>query len=289
MKQYLNLMEKILTEGELRNNRTGIDTISVFGLQAKYDLQQGFPLVTTKKVFFKGVVHELLWFLAGDTNIQYLVKNNVRIWNEWAFERYKKTDFYHGESQLEYIEKIKNDDQFAAQFGDLGPIYGHQWRNSNGVDQLKEVIAGIKNNPNSRRLIVDCWNPQEISEMALPPCHTFFQFYVSNNGQTLNLQLYQRSADMFLGVPFNIASYSLLLQLVAQECGLEAGTFVHTIGDGHIYVNHLDQVKLQLTRPPYPLSKITIKPFASIFDVKFEDIELVDYQSHPLIKGMVAV
>lgn len=289
MKQYLNLMNQILTEGEWHPNRTGIDTISVFGLQARYDLRHGFPLVTTKKVFFKGIVHELLWFLAGDTNIKYLVDNNVRIWNEWAFERYAKSNDYQNETLEEYVDKIKNNAEFAKKHGDLGPIYGHQWRNSNGVDQLKEVIKNIKTNPNSRRLIVDCWNPQEIPNMALPPCHTFFQFYVSNENKTLNLQLYQRSADMFLGVPFNIASYALLLQLVAQECHLEAGVFVHTIGDGHIYVNHLEQVKLQLSRNPYPLSMIKIKPFEDLFQVKFDDIELQDYQSHPLIKGQVAV
>lgn len=289
MQQYLDLLAKIKNEGELRQNRTGIDTISLFGAQTRYDLKQGFPLLTTKKVFFKGIVHELLWFISGSTNIKYLVDHKVNIWNEWAYERYKKSTDFQNETINEYIEKIRNDDQFAKDYGDLGPVYGKQWRSFNGKDQLKAVIEQIKTNPDSRRLIVNAWNPNEVDFMALPPCHTFFQFYVSHQGQTLNLQLYQRSADLFLGVPFNIASYALLLQLVAQECGLEAGEFIHTIGDAHIYVNHFEQVDLQLSREPLPLAKIKIKPFTNLFDVQFDDIELVEYQSYAPIRAEVAV
>lgn len=289
MQQYLELLAKIKNEGELRQNRTGIDTISLFGAQTRYDLKKGFPLLTTKKVFFKGIVHELLWFISGSTNIKYLVDHKVNIWNEWAYERYKKTADFQNETINEYIEKIRTDDQFAKDYGDLGPVYGKQWRSFNGKDQLKAVIEQIKTNPDSRRLIVNAWNPNEVDFMALPPCHTFFQFYVSHQGQTLNLQLYQRSADLFLGVPFNIASYALLLQLVAQECGLEAGEFIHTIGDAHIYVNHFEQVDLQLSREPLPLAKIKIKPFTNLFDVQFEDIELVEYQSYAPIRAEVAV
>jgi thymidylate synthase len=289
MQTYLELLTLVKNQGQLRQNRTGIDTISLFGAQAKYDLHQGFPLLTTKKVFFRGIIHELLWFISGNTNIKYLVDNKVNIWNEWAYERFKKSPNFQGETMDQYIEKIRNDTHFAQENGDLGPVYGKQWRNFEGVDQLSWVINEIKKNPDSRRLIVNAWNPKEVANMALPPCHTFFQFYVSNQGKTLNVQLYQRSADLFLGVPFNIASYALLLQLVAQECGMEAGIFTHTIGDAHIYVNHLEQVDLQLSREPLPLPRIQIKPFTSIFDVKFADIELVDYQSYPAIKGMVAV
>lgn len=289
MKQYLEQLKFILQNGKAKTNRTGINTISTFGMQTRYDLKDGFPLITTKKVFFRGILHELLWFIAGDTNIKYLIDNNVFIWNEWAFERFKKSSDYHSETIHQFVELIKNDLTFANKHGELGPIYGKQWRNFNNVDQLKNVIEEIKNNPDSRRLIVNCWNPSEIEKMALPPCHTFFQFYISDNGKKLNLQLYQRSADMFLGVPFNIASYSLLLILVALECDKEVGEFIHTIGDAHIYANHLEQVEEQLTRKPFSLPQINIKNFKSIFEVKFEDVELLNYRSHSPIKGVVAV
>ncbi|CAM9097861.1 thymidylate synthase [Mycoplasma todarodis] len=288
MKQYLTLMEEILESGSKKGDRTGTGTISKFGTQRRYDLTEGFPLLTTKKVFWKAVVHELLWFINGDTNIKYLVDNGVRIWNEWPYESFKNSTEYKNETQAEFVEKIKSDEEFAKKFGELGPVYGKQWRDFEGVDQLKNVIEQIKTNPNSRRLIVSSWNPPHIESMALPPCHTFFQFFV-NNGE-LSLQLYQRSADVFLGVPFNIASYSLLLMMVAQVTGLKAKEFIHTTGDTHIYSNHIEQVNEQLSRKPKALPRVELnKDIKSLFDFTFDDIKLCDYDPHPLIKGKVAV
>jgi thymidylate synthase len=264
MKQYLNLLETILNEGTEKPDRTGTGTISRFGHQMRFDLSEGFPVVTTKKLHLKSIIHELLWFLAGDTNIKYLTDNGVRIWNEWADEN-----------------------------GNLGHIYGYQWRSwptpgGGHVDQISNVINSIKNKPDSRRHIVSAWNVGELDKMNLPPCHVLFQFYVANG--KLSCQLYQRSADVFLGVPFNIASYALLTLMVAQVTGLQPGDFVHTFGDVHIYSNHLEQVKLQLTRKPFPLPTMKINPeIKNIFDFKFEDFELINYQAHPHIKGEVAV
>lgn len=264
MKQYLDLLDRVLKEGTEKGDRTGTGTISVFGHQMRFNLEDGFPCLTTKKLHLKSIIHELLWFLKGDTNIKYLQDNGVRIWNEWADEN-----------------------------GDLGHIYGYQWRSwpdyqGGYIDQITEVINTIKNNPNSRRILVSAWNVADINNMNLPPCHILFQFYVANG--KLSMQLYQRSADIFLGVPFNIASYALLLLMVAQVTGLEPGEFVHTLGDAHIYLNHLEQVKLQLSREPRPLPKMKINPdVKDIFDFKFEDFELTDYNPHPHIKGAVSV
>lgn len=287
MKQYLDLLKFVKDNGVLKNNRTGVNTISYFGTQTRYDLNNGFPLLTTKTVNFKAIVHELLWFISGNTNIKYLVDNGVNIWNEWPYENYKKSSSYKNETQQEFIEKIKTDENFAKEFGNLGPVYGKQWRDFNGVDQLKNIIEEIKINPNSRRLIISAWNPNDVKSMLLPPCHSLFQFYVLNN--KLYCQLYQRSADLFLGVPFNIASYSLLTIMIANECGLAVGEFVHSIGDCHIYENHLDQVNIQLSRTPKKLPKLKIKNKKSIFDYKFEDFELEDYNPDPFIKAPVAV
>lgn len=264
MKQYLDLLRNILENGEKREDRTGTGTISIFGHQMRFHLDEGFPLITTKKVHLRSIIYELLWFLRGETNIRYLVDHQVSIWNEWA------------------------DDQ-----GELGPIYGKQWRffprpDGETVDQISWVIEEIKKNPNSRRLIVSAWNPGEIDKMALPPCHLLFQFYVSNG--KLSCQLYQRSADTFLGVPFNIASYALLTHMVAQVTGLGVGDFIHTIGDAHIYLNHLEQVKEQLTRKPYPLPQLQLNPdVKSIFNFRYEDISINHYVAHPHIKGEVSV
>ncbi|QGS52127.1 thymidylate synthase [Spiroplasma tabanidicola] len=289
MKQYLNLVEDILKNGEKRDDRTNTGTISKFGVQTRYDLREGFPLLTTKKVFFKAVVHEMLWFIKGDTNIKYLVENGVKIWNEWPFEIYKNSKDYQNETIEAFVEKIKNDSDFAKKYGDLGPVYGKQWRNFEGKDQFKWVLNEIKTNPNSRRLIVSSWNPKEVESMALPPCHSLYQFYVSKDGY-LDLQLYQRSGDTFLGVPFNIASYSLLLTLVSLECNLKPRYFIHTIGDAHIYLNHLDQINIQLKREPKKLPTLKVNfDKKSIFDISYEDIVLEDYQSHPVLKGVVAV
>ncbi|NLC41390.1 MAG: thymidylate synthase [Erysipelothrix sp.] len=289
MKQYLDLCQYVLANGQPKSDRTGVGTLSTFGYQMRFDLSEGFPLLTTKKVYVRAIIHELLWFIKGETNIRPLVLNNVRIWNEWPYRDYSQSSSFQGESLEEFIEKIKNDEEFARQHGDLGPVYGKQWRNFSGVDQLQELIQQIKENPMSRRLILSAWNPAEIDKMALPPCHMFMQFYVSQDGK-LSCQLYQRSADIFLGVPFNIASYALLTYLIADVTGLEVGEFVHTLGDAHIYNNHQDQIKLQLTREPYPLPKLKLlNSYENIEDYKFEDIEIVDYQSHPAIKGVVAV
>lgn len=264
MQNYLQLLQHILDTGEHKTDRTGTGTQSVFGHQLRFDLQKGFPLVTTKKVHLKSIIHELLWFLKGETNISYLKENNVKIWDEWADEN-----------------------------GDLGPVYGKQWRSWEGkdgkvVDQVSDLIKQIKSNPDSRRLIISAWNVTDLPEMALMPCHTMFQFYVASG--KLSCQLYQRSADVFLGVPFNIASYALLTMMIAQVCDLEPGEFIHTFGDVHIYNNHREQVELQLSRDTYPLPTMKINPeVKDIFSFKFEDFELVNYQSHPAIKAPVAV
>ena len=264
MQQYLNLLNRILTEGTQKGDRTGTGTLSIFGHQMRFDLRDGFPLLTTKKLHLKSIIYELLWFLRGDTNVHYLQEHGVRIWNEWADEN-----------------------------GELGPVYGHQWRSwpdykGGTIDQIKNVVDMIKHNPDSRRILVTAWNPAEVDDMALPPCHCLFQFYVADG--RLSLQLYQRSADSFLGVPFNIASYALLLQMIAQVTGLEAGEFIHTTGDTHLYLNHLEQAKLQLTREPRPLPKMKINPdVKDIFDFKYEDFELIGYDPLPHIPGVVAV
>ena len=274
MKQYLDLVSHVLENGNEKGDRTGTGTKSVFGYQMRFDLSEGFPMVTTKKLHLKSIVYELLWFLKGDTNIKYLQENGVRIWNEWADEN-----------------------------GDLGPVYGYQWRNWNGneIDQISEIIETLKNNPDSRRMLVSAWNPSVLPDTsnsfsdnvangkaALPPCHAFFQFYVANG--KLSCQLYQRSADIFLGVPFNIASYALFTMMMAQACGLEAGDFIHTFGDAHIYSNHQEQIDLQLSRDPKSLPKMVLNPeVKNIFDFTFDDFTLTDYEHHPHIKGAVAI
>lgn len=289
MKQYLDLCRHVLENGQIKDDRTNTGTISLFGYQMRFDLNEGFPLLTTKKVYTRAIIHELLWFLRGETNIRPLVLNKVRIWNEWPYEKFKQSATYQNETLDEFIEKIIESEAFAFEHGDLGPVYGKQWRDFNGVDQVQQVIEQIKVNPNSRRLIISAWNPSEVDQMALPPCHMFMQFYVSPD-KKLSCQLYQRSADIFLGVPFNIASYALLTHLIADVCGLGVGEFVHTLGDAHIYSNHIDQINLQLSRSPFPLSKLVIKNHHdNIEEYVFEDIEIKDYQSHPTIKGEVAV
>jgi len=264
MRQYLDLMDKILKEGSRKDDRTGTGTLSLFGHQMRFDLSTGFPVLTTKKLHLRSIIHELLWFLKGETNVSYLQENGVRIWNEWADEN-----------------------------GDLGPVYGYQWRSwpvcgGEAVDQISQVIEQIRTKPHSRRIIVSAWNVSEIPKMRLPPCHLLFQFYVADG--RLSCQLYQRSADVFLGVPFNIASYALLTMMVAQVCDLEPGDFVHTLGDAHLYLNHLDQARLQLTRDPLPLPTMRINPeVKSIFGFRFEDFELTGYEAHPHIRATVAV
>ena len=293
MKQYKELLEHILRVGDKKEDRTGTGTISTFGYQMRFDLNEGFPLLTTKKVHLKSIIHELLWFISGSTNIKYLVDNGVRIWNEWPYQIFKKSDDYNGETLKEFVEKVKSSDKFAKQYGELGPVYGRQWRHFEGpdgkfVDQLAQVIEQIKTNPSSRRLIVNAWNPPLIPEMALPPCHMMFHFYVRNN--KLSCQLYQRSADTFLGVPFNIASYALLTMMVAQVCDLELGEFVHTLGDAHIYLDHMDQVNLQLSRECRELPTMKINPeVKDINDFKYSDFTLENYNPHPLIKAKVSV
>ena len=274
--------------GNDKLDRTMTGTLSTFGYQMRFDLAKGFPLVTTKKVHLKSVIHELLWIIKGETNIRPLVVNNVRIWNEWPYENYRKSPVFQGESLEAFVERIKDDADFAKAWGDLGPVYGAQWRNFEGKDQLKWVIEEATRNPHSRRLIVNSWNPLRVDDMALPPCHMMFQFYILNG--KLSCQLYQRSADAFLGIPFNIASYSLLTMMVAQVLGLEAGEFIHSIGDAHIYQNHLEQVHTQLSREPKPLPQMKINPeVKDLFEFKYEDFELVNYQSHPRLKGKVSV
>lgn len=285
---YHNLLKHVLLNGVEKTDRTNTGTKSVFGYQMRFDLSKGFPLLTTKKVHFKSVVHELLWFIKGDTNIKYLVDNGVNIWNEWPYEKFKQSDDYKGETLEEYVNLIKEDDTFATKHGDLGPVYGSQWRNFNGVDQLEYILNEIINNPDSRRMVLSSWNPAEISQMALPPCHTLIQFYVADG--KLSLQLYQRSGDIFLGIPFNIASYSLLLHMVAQVVGLEVGEFVHTIGDAHIYLNHLEQVNKQLSREFRELPNLKLNDnIKSLYDFTFDDIELENYKPHSGIKAPVAI
>ena len=290
MKQYLDLCRYILENGQKRQDRTGTGTISTFGYQMRFNLEEGFPLLTTKKVFYRGIFEELLWFLSGSTNIKPLVDKNVKIWNEWPYEAYKKLPEFKGETQDEFIEKIRTDDAFAEKYGDLGPVYGKQWRDFGGVDQITDLIEGIKKDPFSRRHMVVAYNPAEVKDMALPPCHSLFQFYVSADGKKLSCQLYQRSGDLFLGVPFNIASYALLLCMVAQVCGLEPYEFVHTFGDVHIYLDHIDQINEQLSREPRKLPKLELnKEIKNIFDFKYEDIKITDYDPWPAIKGKVSV
>ena len=267
-------------------------TRSVFGYQTRYDLREGFPLLTTKKMYLRPIAEELLWFIKGDTNIKYLVDRNVKIWNEWPYEDFKKSEDFNGETLEEFVEKIKNDDEFAKKHGNLGPVYGAQWRNFNneGTDQLMKLIDSLKNNPFSRRHIISAWNPSQVDEMALPPCHTLMQFYVSSDKKYLSCQLYQRSADTFLGVPFNIASYALLTCMLAQVCGYEPKEFIHTIGDAHIYKDHFDVVKTQIEREPLPLPHLVLnKDIDNLFDFKIEDIKLEGYQSHGPLKGKVSV
>lgn len=292
MKQYLDMCRYILEHGEDRPDRTGTGTRSVFGYQTRYDLREGFPLLTTKKMYLRPIAEELLWFIKGDTNIKYLVDRNVKIWNEWPYEDFKKSEDFNGETLEEFVEKIKNDDEFAKKHGNLGPVYGAQWRNFNneGTDQLMKLIDSLKNNPFSRRHIISAWNPSQVDEMALPPCHTLMQFYVSSDQKYLSCQLYQRSADTFLGVPFNIASYALLTCMLAQVCGYEPKEFIHTTGDAHIYKNHFDVVKTQIEREPLPLPHLVLnKDIDNLFDFKIEDIKLEGYQSHGPLKGKVSV
>lgn len=290
MQQYLDLCRHVLEHGEKREDRTGTGTISTFGYQMRFDLTKGFPLLTTKKVFYRGIFEELLWFLSGNTNIKPLVDKKVGIWNEWPYDKYSKSPDFKGETLEEFIEKIRDGQEFADKYGNLGPVYGKQWRDFNGVDQITQLIEGIKNNPFSRRHLVVAYNPGEVKDMALPPCHSLFQFYVSADGKKLSCQLYQRSGDVFLGVPFNIASYSLLLAMVAQVCDLEPYEFIHTFGDVHIYLNHLDQINEQLSRTPRPLPKLVLnKDVKNIFDFKYEDIKIEDYDPYPAIKGAVSV
>ena len=258
MKQYLELCKHVLENGQVKKDRTGTGTISYFGEQFRCNLQEGFPLLTTKKVFYKGILGELLWIISGSTNIKPLVDQNIRIWNEWPYEAYKKSSAYNGESIEEFVQKIKEDEEFASKYGELGPVYGKQWRDFFGKDQLLELEKGLKENPFSRRHIICAWNPAQIDKMALPPCHAFIQFYVSGDGKKLSCQLYQRSADIFLGVPFNIASYATLLAIMADVCGYEVGDFVHTFGDAHIYLDHVEQIKLQLSREPRKLPRLII-------------------------------
>ncbi|HWT55485.1 MAG TPA: thymidylate synthase [Candidatus Microsaccharimonas sp.] len=308
LKQYHDLLRDIRDNGRGKDDRTGVGTRSVFGRQIRFNLADGFPAITTKKLYMNSIVHELLWFLAGDNNIEYLVKNKVNIWNEWPYRNYvqrktgktvsaadTQTDEWR-EGMKVFIDKVATDHNFAKKWGGLGPVYGYQWRHwpdgkGGEIDQIQKVIDTIKNNPTSRRNIVSAWNVADIDEMAisgLPPCHTIFQFNVHDG--KLDCQLYQRSADMFLGVPFNIASYALLTVMIAQVTGLEPGEFVHTFGDAHIYNNHIDQVNEQLSREPYELPQIWVNPeVKDIFGFKFDDIKLVNYQSHPAIKAPIAV
>jgi len=300
MQTYLDLLDHVMTHWVDKSDRTGTGTKSVFGYQMRFNLSEGFPLLTTKKMFLKGIIHELLWFLSGSTNIEYLVKNNVKIWNEWPFQSYLEqnnltTKFPKyspkwSEKMQEFIEQIVNDGDFAKKWGELGPVYGKQWRDFGWIDQISEVIQQIQTNPDSRRMIVSAWNPPEIPQMVksgLPPCHCLFQFYVADG--KLSCQLYQRSADIFLWVPFNIASYSLLILMIAEVTNLQPWEFVHTLGDGHIYSNHFEQVRTQLSRSPLPLPQMHITKKENIFDFVFEDFELKNYQSHEKISAPIAV
>lgn len=310
MRQYLDLLQHILDCGVVKDDRTGTGTKSVFGYQMRFDLSASFPLLTTKKLATRAIVHELLWFLSGSTNIKYLVDHDVKIWNEWPFQAYLKASGLEknfpmysdawSAKMLQFVEQIKNDVSFAVQWGELGPVYGHQWRNfgatknadgtykRDGIDQIGWVLSEIRTNPSSRRLIVTGWNPHEQGLVALPPCHTLFQFFVAEG--KLSCQLYQRSADVFLGVPFNIASYSLLTRMIAQVCGLQAGEFVHTIGDAHLYLNHLEQTCEQLKRDPRPLPQLQLNPaIKNLSEFTIEDIEITGYDPHPAIKAPIAV
>ncbi|HSJ37365.1 MAG TPA: thymidylate synthase [Planococcus sp. (in: firmicutes)] len=314
MKQYLDLCEHILDNGTKKEDRTGTGTLSVFGYQMRYDLAEGFPLMTTKKTAFRLIVSELLWFIQGDTNVKTLIAENNHIWDEWAFGQWVSSKEYDGPDMTDFGRRAQRDEQFAVlykhemakfqvriledpifaeKYGDLGPVYGEQWRSwqtttGGTIDQLKNVIESIKKNPDSRRHLVTAWNPEFVDDMALPPCHIMFQFYVADG--KLSCQLYQRSADVFLGVPFNIASYALLTHLIAKECGLEVGDFVHTTGDTHLYVNHLDQVNEQLSRTPKDLPTLKInESVESIFDLTIDDISIEGYDPHPRISAPVAV
>ena len=314
MKQYLELLEKIKQEGIEKSDRTGTGTKSIFGYQMRFDLSKGFPILTTKRVPFGLIKSELLWFIKGDTNIRYLLQHNNHIWDEWAFKRYVESPDYTGEDMTDFgrrslqdpvfkevyekeletfCQRILNEDDFAAKYGELGNIYGSQWRQwkttqGETIDQLAQVIEMLKTSPDSRRLIVSAWNPEDVPSMALPPCHTMFQFYVADG--KLSCQLYQRSADVFLGVPFNIASYALLTHLIANEVGLEVGEFVHTLGDAHLYLNHLEQVDLQLSRETYELPQLVLKhPEKSLYDLEVTDVVLEGYECHPTIKAPIAV
>lgn len=311
--EYHSLLKKIMNDSRFKDDRTGTGTYSIFGYQMRFDMEEGFPMLTTKKVLFRLVATELLWFIRGDTNIKFLLEYNNNIWNEWAFKKWIESDEYDGPDMTDFgnraqadasfkeiykkeMDKFKarilEDDAFASKYGDLGNVYGKQWRkwespDGSFTDQLKNVVESIRNHPDSRRHIVTAWNPSEIDTMALPPCHALFQFYVSDG--RLSLQLYQRSGDVFLGVPFNIASYSLLLHLVARECHLIPGEFIHTLGDAHIYSNHTDAVNTQLERDSYDPPALKINSSRSMFDIEYEDIEVADYQSHPFIKAPIAV
>ena len=292
MKAYHDLIHRVLAEGVHKEDRTGTGTLSVFGHQMRFDLQAGFPMMTTKKLPLKSILHELIWFIRGETNIRYLCQNGVRIWDDWPYAKYKASGDFQGEDIRAFAERIAEDSAFAEKWGELGPVYGHQWRSWPGpngaVDQLKQVLEDLRRNPDSRRHIVSAWNPGYIDQMALPPCHAFFQFYVAEG--KLSCQLYQRSADIFLGVPFNIASYALLVHFMARDLGLGVGDFVHTLGDAHIYSNHIDQVKLQISREPRTLPTLWLNPdVTSLFDFTFDDVRLEGYDPHPHIAGAVAV
>lgn len=283
--KYEEAIGYVFKHGTESDDRTGVGTRSYFGIHMRYDLNEGFPLITTKETWFKGIVAELLWFLSGGQNIQPLVKQGVNFWNDWPFKKYKES---HPDASIEeFINLIKTDDTFANEHGNLGPVYGKQWRDFSGVDQISNVIEQIKTNPNSRRLIVSAWNPPDVSESLLPPCHVLFQFYVRDG--RLSCSLYQRSGDMFLGVPFNIASYALLTHLIARECGLGVGEFIHTIGDAHIYKNHYIGTMALLMRKPYPFPSLVISSKKNIFELETKDIKVKDYQCHPHIHGEIAV
>lgn len=313
MKQYLDFLQHILDNGETKDDRTGTGTISTFGYQMRFDLSKNFPIVTTKAVPFGLIKSELLWFLRGDNNLKYLLENNNHIWDEWGFKRYVESEDYTGPDMTDfgrrclvdeafntvykeelnnYCQAILNDEAFAKKHGNLGNIYGVQWRrwqttDGQYIDQIQNVLDTLRNNPDSRRIIVSAWNPEEVPTMALPPCHTMFQFYVQNG--KLSCQLYQRSGDAFLGIPFNISSYALLTILIAREVGLELGEFIHTVGDAHIYINHIEQVKEQLSREPFDLPTLEITSDASMFQLNKDDIRLVNYQKHAKISAPIAV